>query len=116
MLQFAYHSLPYTFFLFGLIVWICIQIFTPIFLVINLFNYFIFVEVEEKKEKTLEKILSAKTKIRYEIQELNERLKQKKESIQVLKDHLEKLEDADVTDVENVTWIDGLEFSIQQCN
>lgn len=51
----------------------------------------------------MEKILSAKTKIRYEIQELNERLKQKKESIQVLKDHLEKLEDADVTDVENVT-------------
>lgn len=70
---------------------------------INLFNYFNFIEVEEKKEKTLEKILSAKTKIRYEIQELNERLKQKKESIQVLKDHLEKLEDADVTDVENVT-------------
>lgn len=56
----------------------------------------------------MEKILSAKTKIRYEIQELNERLKQKKESIQVLKDHLEKLEDADVTDVENITWIDGL--------
>lgn len=54
----------------------------------------------------MEKILSAKTKIRYEIQELNERLKQKKESIQTLKDHLEKLEDADVTDVENVTWID----------
>jgi hypothetical protein len=51
----------------------------------------------------LEKILSAKSKIRYEIQELNERLKKKKESIQILKDHTEKLEDADVTDVENVT-------------
>lgn len=61
----------------------------------------------------MEKILSAKTKIRYEIQELNERLKQKKESIQTLKDHLEKLEDADVTDVENVTWIDDLVIFLQ---
>lgn len=61
----------------------------------------------------MEKILSAKTKIRYEIQELNERLKQKKESIQTLKDHLEKLEDADVTDVENVTWIDDRVIFLQ---
>lgn len=60
--------------------------------------------------------MSAKSKIRYEIQELNERLKQKKESIQVLKDHLEKLEDADVTDVENVTWNDGLVIFLQLCN
>lgn len=73
-------------------------------------------DFEEKKEKTLEKIMSAKSKIRYEIQELNERLKQKKESIQVLKDHLEKLEDADVTDVENVTWNDGLVIFLQLCN
>lgn len=60
-------------------------------------------DFEEKKEKTAEKILAAKTKIRYEIQELNERLKKKKESIQILKDVTEKLEDPDVTDVENVT-------------
>ncbi|XP_064611236.1 YEATS domain-containing protein 4-like [Liolophura sinensis] len=42
-------------------------------------------DFEEKREKTLNSILSAKSKIRYEISELNERLKQCKENINQLK-------------------------------
>lgn len=49
-------------------------------------------DFEEKKEKTLTKIENAKKKIRYEITELNERLKQKKQTIQKLKDEISKLE------------------------
>ena len=48
--------------------------------------------VEEKKEKTLNNIISAKTKIRYEISELNERLKKSKEEIAKFKDEIGKLE------------------------
>jgi peptidoglycan hydrolase CwlO-like protein len=52
-----------------------------------------FFQVEEKKEKTLNNIVTAKNKIRYEIQELNERLKQRKEMIQKLKDELSKVDE-----------------------
>lgn len=62
-------------------------------------------DFEEKKEKTLNKILTAKNKIRYEISELNERLKQKKQTIQKLKDDISKLETTrvPVTDIETLT-------------
>ncbi|WAR25391.1 YETS4-like protein [Mya arenaria] len=49
-------------------------------------------DFEEKKEKTVVKIENAKRKIRYEISELNERLKQKKMTIQKLKDEISKLD------------------------
>lgn len=52
-----------------------------------------FFSVEEKKEKTKQNIVSAKNKIQYEIQELNERLKQRKEMIQKLKDELSKVDE-----------------------
>ena len=48
--------------------------------------------VEEKKERTLNNILSAKNKIRYEISELNDRLKASKESNAKLKAEIAKLE------------------------
>lgn len=50
-------------------------------------------DFEEKKEKTLNNIVTAKNTIRYEIQELNERLKQRKEMIQKLKDELSKVDE-----------------------
>ncbi|XP_052102912.1 YEATS domain-containing protein 4-like [Mytilus californianus] len=50
-------------------------------------------DFEEKKEKTKGNIVSAKNKIQYEIQELNERLKQRKEMIQKLKDELSKVDE-----------------------
>ncbi|XP_041378155.1 YEATS domain-containing protein 4-like [Gigantopelta aegis] len=53
------------------------------------------VDFEEKKEKTLHNIMSAKSKIRYEISELNERLKQSKELINKLKDDIVKKEKDD---------------------
>ena len=61
--------------------------------------------VDEKKEKSLNKILNAKNKIRYEISELNERLKQKKQTIQKLKDDISKLETSRVavTDIDSMT-------------
>lgn len=60
-------------------------------------------DFEEKKGKTLNNIISAKKKIRYEIQELNDRLKQKKEGIQKLKTQISKLEDStDVGDIETI--------------
>lgn len=49
--------------------------------------------VDEKRERTLTNILSAKNKIRYEISELNERLKQSKELIQQFKDDITKRDD-----------------------
>lgn len=57
------------------------------------FDYTFFFSVEERKDKTVKNISSAKNKIRYEIQELNERLKLRKESIQKLKDELSKVEE-----------------------
>ncbi|XP_052102914.1 YEATS domain-containing protein 4-like [Mytilus californianus] len=50
-------------------------------------------DFEEKKEKTMKNSVSAKNKIQYEIQELNERLKQRKEMIQNLKDELSKVDE-----------------------
>ncbi|XP_013395654.1 YEATS domain-containing protein 4 isoform X2 [Lingula anatina] len=52
-------------------------------------------DFEEKKEKTLNSVIAAKNKIRYEISELNERLKHSKESIQKFKDEIAKLESQD---------------------
>ena len=57
-----------------------------------LFTIVYSLSVEEKKEKTLNNIMSAKTKIRYEISELNERLKKSKEEIAKFKDEIGKLE------------------------
>lgn len=54
-------------------------------------------DFEQKREKTHNKIVTAKNKIRYEISELNERLKQKREVIQKLKKNVKKMEEADVT-------------------
>jgi len=55
------------------------------------------VDFDERKEKTLSNILSAKNKIRYEISELNERLKQSKEAISKFKEEITKLDgDAEV--------------------
>ncbi|KAL3861614.1 hypothetical protein ACJMK2_007639 [Sinanodonta woodiana] len=51
-------------------------------------------DFEERKEKTLNSILAAKKKIRYEITELNDRLKQKKETIQKLKKQISQLEES----------------------
>lgn len=49
-------------------------------------------DFEEKKEKTLHAILSAKNKIRYEINDLKERLKQAKEAIAKYKGEISNLE------------------------
>ena len=54
--------------------------------------FFLAFSVEEKKERTLNNILSAKNKIRYEISELNDRLKASKESNAKLKAEIAKLE------------------------
>lgn len=54
-----------------------------------------FFPVEEKKTKTLANIVSAKNKIRHEIQELNERLKQSKDAISKFKDEIRTLETQD---------------------
>jgi peptidoglycan hydrolase CwlO-like protein len=48
--------------------------------------------VEEKKEKTLQNILNAKNKIRYEIGDLKERVKLAKETIVKFKDEITKLQ------------------------
>ncbi len=50
------------------------------------------ISVEEKKQRTLNGIMTAKNKIRYEIAELNERLKQSKEAIQKFKEEINKLD------------------------
>ena len=47
--------------------------------------------VEEKKEKQSKDILAAKHKVRHEIQELNEKLKQSKEAIQIFTKEIQKL-------------------------
>ena len=47
--------------------------------------------------------MAAKNKIRYEIQELNDRLKKKKENIQTLKEQIEKIDDTDGLTEENLT-------------
>lgn len=50
-------------------------------------------DFEEKKEKTLNAIIHAKNKIRYEISDFKERLKQAKETIVKCKTEIAKLED-----------------------
>ena len=59
--------------------------------------------VEEKKDRTLNNILSAKNKIRYEISELNDRLKASKESNAKLKAEIAKLEADDRGEADVVT-------------
>ena len=54
-------------------------------------SYLLFT-VEKKKEKTLSNVLSAKNKIRYEISELNERLKQSQEAIHKFREEIAKLD------------------------
>jgi len=49
-------------------------------------------DFEKKKEKTLSNVLSAKNKIRYEISELNERLKQSQEAITKFREEITKLD------------------------
>lgn len=61
------------------------------------------VSVDEKRERTLNNIMSAKNKIRYEISELNDRLKQSKESIAKLKMEIAKMEEDDRIDTDVVT-------------
>lgn len=55
-------------------------------------NVLFCVAVEEKQQKTLKNIMSAKSKIRQEISELNERLKQNKDAIQKFKEEIRKLD------------------------
>jgi YEATS domain-containing protein 4 len=50
------------------------------------------VSVEEKKERTLQNILNAKNKIRYEIGDLKERVKLAKETIVKFKAEITKLQ------------------------
>ncbi|PVD36991.1 hypothetical protein C0Q70_03984 [Pomacea canaliculata] len=60
-------------------------------------------DFDEKRERTLNNIMSAKNKIRYEISELNDRLKQSKESIAKLKMEIAKMEEDDRIDTDVVT-------------
>ncbi|CAH1773060.1 unnamed protein product [Owenia fusiformis] len=53
-------------------------------------------DVDEKKTKTLEAITSAKSKIRNEISELNERLKQNKEGIAKFRTEIQKLQEPEI--------------------
>ena len=62
---------------------------------INLFFMNLFV-VEEKKSKSLEIVIASKKKIRHEISELNERLKQNKRDIVKFNSELVKLEGEDL--------------------
>lgn len=55
-------------------------------------KYKISFAVEEKKEKTLDKIISAQTKVRSEISELKEKLQLAKETITKFKEEIAKLQ------------------------
>ena len=61
------------------------------------------ISVEDKKEKTLNNVLTAKKKIRHEISELNERLKQSKEAILKMKEEIHQLQHSDIPLVEEKT-------------
>ena len=63
-----------------------------IFVVSNPRIAFLLVSVEEKKERTLQNILNAKNKIRYEISDLKERVKLAKETIVKFKAEITKLQ------------------------
>lgn len=63
-----------------------------IFIVSDSVIAFLFVSVEEKKERTLQNILNAKNKIRYEIGDLKERVKLAKETIVKFKAEITKLQ------------------------
>ena len=52
--------------------------------------------VEEKKEKQQRDIAAAKSKVKQEIQELNEKLKQRKDAIQIFKQEIKRLADAHI--------------------
>lgn len=53
--------------------------------------------VEDKKEKTLEKIINAKTKVRTDIAELKDKLKLAKETIIKFKDEISKQQSSQMT-------------------
>lgn len=63
-----------------------------IFILSNSRIAFLLVSVEEKKERTLQNILNAKNKIRYEISDLKERVKLAKETIVKFKAEITKLQ------------------------
>jgi len=52
-----------------------------------------FLTDKEQEEKTLQSIAAARKKVKGEIQELSDKLKQSKETKQKLRDELTKLED-----------------------
>ena len=52
----------------------------------------IILSVEEKKKKTTNKLNTAKNKVRIEIGDLNDRLKQTREAITKFKEEISKLE------------------------
>ena len=54
----------------------------------------LFVTVEEKKEKTLQKIVTAQPKIRTEINELKERLQLAKETVAKFKEEIAKVQNS----------------------
>ena len=54
-------------------------------------SFYCIFAVEERKEKQRGDVMAAKHKVRHEIQELNEKLKQSKEAIQVFKTEIQKL-------------------------
>ena len=56
-------------------------------------SYMHFFTDKEQEEKTLQSIAAARKKVKAEIQELSDKLKQSKETKQKLRDELAKLED-----------------------
>ena len=58
---------------------------------------FYLLTVAELEEKTSSALQSARKKIRFEITELNERLKQSKDTIVHFKDEIKRLEDSEFT-------------------
>ena len=57
------------------------------------FLHALFFTDKEQEEKTLQSITAARKKVKAEIQELSDKLKQSKETKQKLRDELAKLED-----------------------
>lgn len=62
---------------------------------------YLFFSVEEKKERTKNKINNAHSKIRYEIDQMNEKLKRAKDSIAKMKKEIAKLEEGVTIDADS---------------
>ena len=62
------------------------------------FTLYFYLLVEEVEGKTVSALQSARKKIRHEIQDLNDRLKQSKEAILHFKEEIRKLEDPEGKD------------------